>query len=95
MQFMEMFMVGFFYGKRSLEQMEHLAKQEKVIGDGKFWGYQRSYAPKNFHSITSSMAFISGLLLLNFRAIYGRRFQVISTHFNLIKLHKLANITTA
>ena len=38
MQFMEMFMVGFFffYGKRSLEQMEHLAKQEKVIGDGKF-----------------------------------------------------------
>ena len=45
--------------------------------------------------ITSSMAFISGLLLLNFRAIYGRRFQVISTHFNLIKLDKLANITTA
>ena len=37
MQFMEMFMVGFFfYGKRSLEQIEHLAKQEKVIGDGKF-----------------------------------------------------------
>ena len=26
----------FFYGKLSLEQMEHLAKQEKVIGDGKF-----------------------------------------------------------
>ena len=36
MHFMEIFMVGFFYGKRSLEQMEHLAKQEKVIGDGKF-----------------------------------------------------------
>lgn len=33
MQFTEMFMAD---GKRSLEQMEHLAKRGKVIGDRKF-----------------------------------------------------------
>ena len=33
MQLTEMFMVE---GKRSLEQMEHLAKRGKVIGDRKF-----------------------------------------------------------
>ena len=45
--------------------------------------------------IASFMVLISGLMLLNVALFTEKRFQVISTHFNLIKFHMLANITTA
>ena len=89
MQFTEMFMVD---GKRSLEQMEHLAKRGKVIAIGNFKVMSALMHPKIFILnqsikswynsdffrcyIASFMVLISGLMLLNVALFTEKDFKL-------------------